>query len=204
MKGRQRFSRNPSGSDLPYTRVWGPSDESLLAGLAAGDVDAAVAFVRRFQRRVHGLALTIVGDPDAAEDVAQETFLRAWRHAAAYDARRGRVSTWLLAIARNLAIDAVRLKGGDRADRELLASHLLVSGGRDEPGDRAGQLDDSERVRAALAGLPEEQRQAVVLAGCFGRTANEISELEGVPLGTVKTRIRTAMIKLREELEVRD
>jgi RNA polymerase sigma-70 factor (ECF subfamily) len=184
--------------------VWDASDEFLLAGLAAGDVDAAVAFVRRFQRRVYGLALTIVGNPEAAEDVTQETFTRAWRHAAAFDPRRGRVSSWLLSIARNLAIDAVRLRGSDRADRERLASQLLVSGERAEPGDRAWQLDDSERVRAALAALPDEQRQAVVLAGCFGRTANEISELEGVPLGTVKTRIRTAMLKLREELEVPD
>jgi RNA polymerase sigma factor (sigma-70 family) len=204
MKGRQRLSRNPSGGDLPYTRVWGPSDESLLAGLAAGDVDAGVAFIRRFQRRVYGLALTIVGDPDAAEDVAQETFLRAWRHAAAYDARRGRVSTWLLAIARNLAIDAVRLRGGDRAERERLASQLLVGSQQVEPDEHVGQVDDAERVRSALGALPDEQRQAVVLAGCFGRTASEISDIEGVPLGTVKTRIRTAMIKLREELEVRD
>jgi RNA polymerase sigma factor (sigma-70 family) len=198
------LSRNPERGDSPYSHVLGPSDESLLAGLAAGDVEAAVAFVRRFQRRVYGLAVTIVRDPDGAEDVAQETFLRAWRHAAAYDARRGRVSTWLLAITRNLAIDAVRLRGGDRLDRELLASRLLVSGTEGEPADRVWQLDDSERVRLALDGLPEEQRQAIVLAGCFGRTALEISELEGVPLGTVKTRIRTAMLKLREELEVRD
>jgi DNA-directed RNA polymerase specialized sigma24 family protein len=80
------------------------SDESVLAGLASGDAKAATVFVRRFQRRVYGLALTIVGDWKTAEDVAQETFLRAWRHADAYDARRGRVSVWVLAIARNLAI----------------------------------------------------------------------------------------------------
>lgn len=163
-----------------------------------------MAFVRRFQRRVYGLALTIVGDAGSAEDVSQETFLRAWRHAAAFDGRRGRVSTWLLAIARNLAIDAVRLRGGNRADREVLASQLLLASERAEPAERVGQLDDGERVRNALAALPDEQRQAIVLAGCFGRTAHEISELEGVPLGTVKTRIRTAMIKLRDELEVRD
>jgi RNA polymerase sigma factor (sigma-70 family) len=204
MKRRKRLSRNPSGGDSTYSHVWGPSDESLLAGLAAGDVDAAIAFVRRFQRRVYGLALTIVGDSEGAEDVAQETFLRAWRHAAAFDPRRGRVSTWLLAIARNLAIDAVRLKGGDRLDRELLASQLLASSERAEPGDRVWQVDDSERVRLALAALPDEQRQAIVLAGCFGRTAAEISESEGVPLGTVKTRIRTAMLKLRDQLEVPD
>ena len=81
------------------------SDETLLAGFAAGDSAAAAAFVRRFQRRVYGLVVTILDDTGAAEDVAQETFVRAWRHAAAYDSRRGLVSTWLLTIARNLALD---------------------------------------------------------------------------------------------------
>src|SRR2546429_6441715 len=81
------------------------SDEALLAGLATGDRDAAAGFVRRFQSRVYGLAVTILGDASAAEDVAQETFLRAWRHASTYDARRGPVSAWLFTIRRNLALD---------------------------------------------------------------------------------------------------
>jgi RNA polymerase sigma factor (sigma-70 family) len=84
------------------------SDEALLAGLAAGQTDAAAAFIRRYQARVYGLAVTIVRDPGTAEDVAQETFVRAWRHAHTYDPRRGRLATWLLTIARNLAIDVVR------------------------------------------------------------------------------------------------
>src|SRR5213083_1259414 len=90
--------------------MWSVSDETLLAGLASGEHDAAVAFVRRFQRRVFGLALAILGDPAAAEDVAQEAFARAWRHAAAYDPRRGPVANWLLVITRNLAVDAARLR----------------------------------------------------------------------------------------------
>jgi RNA polymerase sigma-70 factor (ECF subfamily) len=179
----------------------GSSDEALLAGLAAGDRSAAAAFVRRFQRRVYGLALTIVGDPGAAEDVAQETFVRAWRRAAAYDARRGRVSTWLLAIARNVAIDVARLKRAQPTDPEVLASRLQLEQAREA---RAEHLwpGDHEAVRQALRELPEEQRRALVLATFFGRTAREIAELEAVPLGTAKTRIRSAMIKLRETLEV--
>jgi RNA polymerase sigma factor (sigma-70 family) len=81
------------------------SDEALLAGLAAGDREAAAGFVRRFQSRVYGIAVTILGDATAAEDVAQETLVRAWRHASSYDARRGAVSSWLGTIARNLALD---------------------------------------------------------------------------------------------------
>src|SRR5947199_9763151 len=86
------------------------SDESLLAGLGSGDRRAASAFVGRFERRVYGLALTVVGDRVLAEDVAQEALTRAWRHAEAYDPRRGSVATWLLTITRNLAIDAIRLR----------------------------------------------------------------------------------------------
>ncbi|MEA2715971.1 MAG: hypothetical protein QOI99_288, partial [Actinomycetota bacterium] len=84
--------------------MWGAADDTLLAGFGMGDADAATAFVRRHQARVFGLARSIVGDPALAEDVAQEAFVRAWRHAGAYDARRGSVVTWLLVITRNLAI----------------------------------------------------------------------------------------------------
>ena len=90
--------------------MWSVSDDALVAGLAAGDQDAASAFVGRFQRRVFGLARTIVSDDRAAEDIAQEAFVRAWKHAGAYDARRGSVVGWLLTITRNLSIDAVRVR----------------------------------------------------------------------------------------------
>lgn len=178
----------------------GSSDEALLAGLAAGDQAAAAAFVRRFQRRVYGLALTIVGDAGTAEDVAQEAFVRAWRRADGYDARRGRVSTWLLAIARNVAIDVVRVKRPSPVDSDVLASKLQLDQSRDEPHEP--RVADRELLRHALAELPAEQQRAVVLATYFGRTASEIGELEGVPVGTAKTRIRTGMRRLREVLEV--
>jgi RNA polymerase sigma factor (sigma-70 family) len=173
------------------------SDESLLAGLASGDPDAAAAFVRRFQGRVYGLALTILRDAQTAEEVAQETFVRAWRHAATYDARRGRVTTWLLTIARNLAIDHVRLRAMPPVDPAIIAAEIELSRTDAGPAERA-ERDD---LRAAIAALPEEQRRALVLAAYFGRTAREISEMDGVALGTVKTRIRNAMGKLRSALE---
>jgi RNA polymerase sigma factor (sigma-70 family) len=183
--------------------MWSLSDEALLAGLASGDAEAAAALVRRFQGRVYGLALTIVGDPGAAEDVAQETFIRAWRHAGAYDARRGRVATWLLSIARNVAIDALRLRRLDPLDPHALVA-LQTPSAEASPEERGIAATEVERLRGALARLPEEQRRAVVLAAILGRTAREISELESVPLGTVKTRLRSAMLKLRTALEVND
>ncbi len=175
----------------------GLSDEALLAGLGSGDHEAAAAFVRRFQGRVYGLALTMLRDPGAADEVAQETFVRAWRHADTYDARRGRVPTWLLTIARNLAIDRARLRTPTPVDPDAIASELDLAGAG-APVDVA----ERERVRRAVGSLPDDQRRALVLAMYAGRTAREISELDGVPLGTVKTRIRAAMLRLREALGV--
>src|SRR4051812_24412426 len=100
------------------------SDETVLAAMSAGDRDAAVAFVRRFQSRVYGLALTMLRDRGLAEDVAQETFLRAWRHAGTYDARRGQVATWLLTIARNAAIDRVRRGAATPVEPDVVAAEF--------------------------------------------------------------------------------
>jgi RNA polymerase sigma factor (sigma-70 family) len=173
------------------------SDETLLAAMGAGDADAAAVFVRRFQSRVYGLALTMLRDPELAEDVAQETFVRAWRHATTYDARRGRVPTWLLAIARNAALDRARLRRVTPVDPNVIAAELDRSGREDAP-----DLGERDRLRRAIGELPEDQKRALVLAMYAGRTAREISELDGVPLGTVKTRIRAAMTKLRTTLGV--
>jgi RNA polymerase sigma factor (sigma-70 family) len=175
-----------------------------LSGLATGDADAATAFTRRFQARVYGLVLTIVRDEGTAEDVAQETFVRAWRHAGTYDPRRGRVATWLLTIARNLAIDVIRGKKAEPLDPELVAATLQRAGGAGSPADERSPPDERERVRTAIAELPDEQRRALFLAAYLGRTAQEIGELEGIPLGTAKTRIRTAMLKLRDSLETKN
>jgi RNA polymerase sigma factor (sigma-70 family) len=180
------------------------SDEALLSGLAAGDADAATAFIRRFQARVYGLVLTIVRDEGTAEEVAQETFMRAWKHARTYDARRGRVATWLLTIARNLAIDVVRVKRAEPLDPELVASKLQQTGVVGSPVDQGSPPDERERVRAAIAELPPDQRRALFLASYLARTAQEIGEVEGIPLGTAKSRIRAAMLKLRDSLETKN
>jgi RNA polymerase sigma factor (sigma-70 family) len=184
----------------PVSRDVTSSDDTLLAGMAAGDADAAAAFVRRFQRPVYGLAVTMLQDRGAAEDLAQEVFVRAWRNAGGYDVRRGSVLSWLLGITRNAAIDVLRLKRADPVDPEVLAARLQVDGsvpGTADPHDRA-------RVRDAIAALAPEQRRAVFLATYLGRTASEISAVEHIPLGTAKTRIRSAMARLRGTLETAD
>ena len=180
-------------------------DDALLAGFAVGDPDAAAAFIRRHQARVCGLARAIVCDTALAEDVAQEAFLRAWRHAPAYDPRKGTVSTWLLTITRNLAVDAVRMRRTQPVDPATISALEMAAGGPDgAPAATAEIHVELGRVWLALAGLSEGQRRALLLAAVCGRTAKEISETEGIPLGTAKTRIRSGLIKLRDMLGSRD
>jgi RNA polymerase sigma-70 factor (ECF subfamily) len=174
----------------------GPSDEALLAGVAQGDDAASVAFVRRYQKRVFGLAYSMLGDSGAAEEVTQEALIRVWRHAPVFDARRGSVTTWVLTITRNLSVDALRMRRAVPVDPDEFLAQSLVS---DEglPEEAAMAADAVPALRAALTTLPTEQRRALVLAAVWGKTAAEISESESIPLGTAKTRIRAGMSKLR-------
>jgi RNA polymerase sigma factor (sigma-70 family) len=174
------------------------SDDVLLGLYALSDPEGTAAFVSRFQRRVFGLACTILGESRAAEDVAQEALLRVWRHADAFDARRGSVTTWVLTITRNLAIDALRARRSVTVAPDELADLPLTS--EPDPAQVTVLHDDIGRLRAALARLPVEQRRAVVLAGVWGVTAREIAERDDIPLGTAKTRIRIALTRLRDTL----
>jgi RNA polymerase sigma-70 factor (ECF subfamily) len=176
------------------------SDDGLLAGMALGEQAAAVAFVRRYQRRVFGLAYSMTGDAGIAEDVAQEAMIRVWKHAPVFDPRRGSVASWVLTITRNLAIDALRLRRAVPTDPDDFAAAAFRSN-EHNPEDAVQRGDVHHMVRDALEVLPPEQRRAVVLAAVYGRTALEISESEGIPLGTAKTRIRTALIRLRAAIE---
>jgi RNA polymerase sigma-70 factor (ECF subfamily) len=170
-------------------------DETLLEGFGRGDREMTVAFVRRFQAKVFGVALAVSGDALAAEDLAQQTFEKAWRHGATFDPRRGSVPGWLSTIARNLAIDSVRVRRPVPVDAgELLRTVTAPGAGVDEV---VVASESATELRAALLLLPPEQARAVVLSGIAGMSAREVSESEGIPLGTAKTRIRTAMGRLR-------
>lgn len=176
------------------------SDDALLAAVALDERDAAAVFVRRFQRRLYGLAITITGDRSLADDIAQLAFERAWRHAGSYDPRRASVTTWLLTITRNLSIDAMRVRRATPMDPMLVAGLMPPSHARD-PQQSAVDADQLGRLGVELAALPDDQRRAVLLATVAGRTALEISTIEGIPLGTAKTRIRTGLHRLRNAVE---
>jgi RNA polymerase sigma-70 factor (ECF subfamily) len=168
--------------------------------MASGEQDAAAAFVRRYQARVYGLALTIVRTPALAEEVAQEAFVKAWRSADTYDARRGRVATWLLSITRNTAIDAIRYRHEQPMDAELLLALLTTH----QDAGEAERIDTSLVLRQALAGLPREQAAPIVMMTFYGLTAKEIADRDDIPVGTVKARVRRGLQALRDRWEVRD
>lgn len=186
---------------VAFSRAERADDAALLAGLALDDEGAALAFVRRFQAAVHGLAVSITRDPVLAEDVSQEVFLRAWRAAGTYDVRRASVLTWLLTITRNAAIDAVRARRATPTDEEIL--DRLVDDTLQQPDLEESALHRLETQEAVtrLHQLAPEQARAVVLAVLGGCTAQEVSERERIPLGTAKTRIRTGLRRMRAAME---
>jgi RNA polymerase sigma factor (sigma-70 family) len=173
----------------------GLPDETLLAGLGAGDADLSLAFVRRFQRIVFGVAMSVIRDPAAAEEVAQQAIEQAWRHAQVYDSRRGSVRTWLTTITHNLAVDVLRSRTATPVDPDDLSAVLTAV--TDTPERVAVAHDRAAGLRRELGRLPAPQARAVAMAGIYGMTAREIADTEGVPLGTAKTRIRDGMQKLR-------
>lgn len=177
------------------TAADGLPDETLLAGLGAGDADLALAFVRRFQRIVFGVAVGVIRDPAAAEDVAQQAFEQAWRHAQMYDSRRGSVRAWLTTIARNLAVDVLRARTSAPVDPDDLPA--LLTAVTETPERVAVANDRAAGLRRELGRLPAPQARAVAMAGIYGMTARQIADAESVPLGTAKTRIRDGMQKLR-------
>jgi RNA polymerase sigma factor (sigma-70 family) len=197
--------------DHPWSRrrLWtdlrDAPDETLLAGMAAGDQRAGAAFVARHERRVFGIALAITMNRATAEDVAQEALIRAWRHAAVFDPQRSTASTWLSTITRNLAIDALRIQRSVPVDPGD-AVWLCAEGGREQgvgqgaPEARAVHADAIDRVRIALLSVPEDQRRALIRSAFYGQSASEIAAAENVPLGTAKGRVRLALGRVRDLL----
>jgi len=173
------------------------SDAALIERIARGDADALAALYDRHAPRVLGLTSRILGDRDEAEDVLQEVFLQVWRSPARFDAARGSAVTWLLILARSRAIDRLRSLRRRGHDRQVpIDDHPIASGEDLERG--AENAQEGAAVRRALEALPPDQRRALELAYFDGYTQSEIAQMTGAPLGTVKTRLRQGMMKLRD------
>jgi RNA polymerase sigma-70 factor (ECF subfamily) len=180
------------------------NDEQLMTRAANGDTAALETLYDRYASAVMGLALKIMGDRAIAEEVVQETFWRAWRNAGSFHAGRGPFPGWLFGIARNLSIDLWRR----RKNRPLPAYETgdeqqidLIPDPETDVAESAWVLVKHQRVRAALSALPPAQRQVIELAYFRGLTRQEIAKSLGEPLGTIHTRARLALQKLRESLQ---
>ncbi len=164
---------------------------TLMQRLAQGDQEALAEVYDRFAGLVHAIALRIVRNPTEAEEVVQAVFIQVWRQADRYDARRGTLEAWLYTLARTRALDCLRRRVSRREESRAAAPPMTI----------VPQTVERLAVTEALAAIPASQRQALQLAYYEGLTQAEIAERLGEPLGTVKTRIRAAMLHLREVLE---
>jgi RNA polymerase sigma-70 factor, ECF subfamily len=185
---RKRSEMRVTGTQAPNPR----EDAALIARLRAGDGNAMADLYDRYSAVVYGVALRVLGDTTAAEDVLQEVFLQLWRKPQAFDTERGRLAPWLAVIARNRAIDLLR-----KRPLEEDIDELPISTGVNLE-DAAEQRLAVDKVRGVLAGLPAEQRKTLEMAFFEGMTHTEIAGRTGEPLGTVKTRIRSALLALRK------
>ena len=175
------------------------ADADLIEAFLRKDPGAAEELYRRFAPRIFGLGVVLLGNTAQAEDLVQDTFVKVWRKADSYQANRGSLDTWILLIARSLAIDLLRRRVLDaRVTAEEEKVRVTVEPG---PEERAETRDLVDRARRAMGGLSPGQRAALELAYFGGRTSTEVAEMEGIPVGTAKTRIRTALVKLRDALE---
>ena len=175
------------------------ADQRLMRSFAARDPLAADALYQRFAGRIYGLGLVMLGSDAAAQDLVQDTFVKLWRSADRYDRSRGKLETWVLLMARSLAIDAIRRRVLEVRTMEHVDRPLEADDGPG-PDEQAVTHDLTERAQRAMAALPPEQRAALELAYLGGKTSSEISDLEGIPIGTAKTRIRAALLRLREQM----
>jgi RNA polymerase sigma-70 factor (ECF subfamily) len=181
------------------------SDDRLVTRVAQGDSAALEALYDRYAPTVLGISLKVLGDQALAEDVLQETFWRVWKSAATYQSQRGAVTSWLFRIARNLAIDLYRRRNvrPQALDAEAGSEPILeeLPDPNMDVAEQAQSILRNQQVRSVLASLPRVQRQVIEMAYFYGMTRQEIAEATGEALGTIHTRARLALQKLREELD---
>jgi RNA polymerase sigma-70 factor (ECF subfamily) len=179
------------------------ADEDLISLVEAADAEAFATLYDRHSRAAFSLAYRMMGERQASEDLTQDAFLKVWRGASSYRAERGSVRTWILSIVHNRGIDQIRSQASRRSTQEKIEA----SAPRSQPSEAfAETLRNSQRdqVREALDTLPPEQLKILELAYFSGYTHVEISDLLGLPLGTVKGRMRLGLKKIRDYFESRD
>ena len=180
-------------ADMPQPAT--EDDASILARVQSGDEHAMASLFDRYSRVVYSVALRVLREPASAEDVLQEVFMQIWRNPDSFIATRGSLGGWLAVVARNRSIDVLRRKRPTPSIEDIaLASPYNLA-------DEAERTSLVERARTAIQHLPREQRKTLEMAFFDGLTHSEIAEMTGDPLGTVKTRIRSALLTLRKAFQ---
>ncbi|HCI86391.1 MAG TPA: hypothetical protein DHV68_06050 [Dehalococcoidia bacterium] len=179
----------------------GLEDLELLAKIGEQDREALATLYDRYGRRVFALAVRMLKDPIGSEEVTQDVFMSLWRRGASYTSKKGKFTTWLFSIAHNRTIDELRKRRRDRSrENDDIDDHLNIQSGDISPADTAIAQSEYAQIRAAMDELPEEQKNVIELSYFKGLTQTEIASKTGQPLGTVKTRMRLALKKLRSAL----
>ncbi|MDA0595411.1 MAG: sigma-70 family RNA polymerase sigma factor [Chloroflexi bacterium] len=179
----------------------GLEDLELLAKIGEQDRQALAALYDRYGRRVFALAVRMLNDPLGSEEVTQDVFMSVWRRGASYTSKKGKFTTWLFSITHNRTIDELRKRRRDRSRENAdIDDHLNIQSGDISPADAAVARYEYAKIRAAMERLPVEQKSVVELSYFKGLTQTEIATKTGQPLGTVKTRMRLALKKLRTAL----
>jgi len=193
-------AKMPVGASLEWSaeeQEWA----ALVARVALGDEHALAQLYDCTSRIVYGLALRVLRDPSAAEEIMMEVYLQVWRTAPSYDPARGSASAWLITLARSRAIDYLRSRMARRAATERALDELYeLQDPRPDPEQESMELGRARIIREALSQLPPEQRRLLDMTYFSGLSHTEIAGSTGLPLGTVKTRIRSGMMRLRELL----
>ncbi len=176
-------------------------DQELIVRLRAQDQSALNVLYERYSGVVYALALRIIGQSADAEDIVVDSFWQVWQQAANYDVSRGQLRGWIVTIARSRALDRLRvIRRAPTVDSEEADNARRILASDDNPEQETWEAEQSAIVGAALAALPKEQREALELAYYQGLSQSEVAARLGEPLGTIKTRIRLGMMKLREQL----
>ena len=184
---------------MDYSKL---DDTALVALIARRDEGALGALYDRYSRLAFSLAVRVVGDRALAEEITADSFVNVWRASGSYSAERGRFVSWLMSVVRHRAIDELRrLNVRPEGSAVELNEALLTTPHPDGVDDTLEAHRRQELVRSALANLPAPQREALELAYFGGLTQQEIAEKTGTPLGTIKTRMRLGLLKMREELQ---
>ena len=178
-------------------------DKVLMECISKGDKSALESLYARYSRQVYSLSIHMLRDPTAAEEVTQDTFFNVWRRAGSYKSNRGKVSSWLFSVAHNRTIDELRKRRREynKVQYDVDLTNRPTESRADDPAEYASVQFEGARIKSALMTLRPEQRDVVTLAYFGGLTHSEISKELNQPLGTVKTRMRLAMKKLRKVLE---